>query len=585
MVSQREIHQRIDQLKSVPRYTEILTSEVEIIPPEPQPTAGTSSSSSSLPPPAKKLRRSTRKAGEEAPSTSAPAPVPAPAPPPPPTPAPSEDVKPREETREEKEEKLIAEGKMVGKIPPYPTGLDYHPPDLLYGFNHQAELTRLKAYLALNGNFVLKSTPCDGACLFNAVLSQLGCEQEYTQIHLRRDLMLLVCDHPEYFYWKLAPLIQSQYGEFEEDQPGPFSFVTWITAMLKGDFWGDASIIQVLQRWFMLPLCVINGNTLVIERYLNTFSLPKQELVLIFVGKDHYMGAVKYDIFTEPNTNQDYDSPCPLECLPLHAYGDYKLEDEDHRVFQNLDQTKFRRWPETPYPQAPAAPQVIPPPHPDPDCESRQDKMKKFLDQLEEKVIGEIKFLKANGRDPVKKMKDNDSTTKFNQMQKDEKICSVCERGFHSHHYLKKHFRKAHMHQDAYKCSVCPETFIDKATLRNHCINKHGSDPSNPTTPSQLFTCDECGWKTRLLAEFNRHKKEHRANFKCEHCDKPFSHKKGLVDHVKKSCKVLQAKKEKEAKEKGEKPSSSRVQCEHCPKDFAHERSLAHHMKEKHPDV
>ena len=247
MVSQREIHQRIDQLKSVPRYTEILTSEVEIIPPEPQPTAGTSSSSS-LPPPAKKLRRSTRKAGEEAPSTSAPAPAPVPAPapppPPPPTPAPSDDVKPREETREEKEEKLIAEGKMVGKIPPYPTGLDYHPPDLLYGFNHQAELTRLKAYLALNGNFVLKSTPCDGACLFNAVLSQLGCEQEYTQIHLRRDLMLLVCDNAEYFYWKLAPLIQSQYGEFEEDQPGPFSFVTWITAMLKGDFWGDASIIR-----------------------------------------------------------------------------------------------------------------------------------------------------------------------------------------------------------------------------------------------------------------------------------------------------------------------------------------------------
>ena len=49
----------------------------------------------------------------------------------------------------------------------------------------------------------------DGACMFTSIIMGIDAELEYTQIHLRRDMLLLLCEDPDYFF----PLIKHHIQE------------------------------------------------------------------------------------------------------------------------------------------------------------------------------------------------------------------------------------------------------------------------------------------------------------------------------------------------------------------------------------
>ena len=124
-----------------------------------------------------------------------------------------EEVQPHYKSRAEREKELQEHGKIVGKLPPPPKHQDFRPIDLPFGFSSLGEYNRLQTYLLWNGPFLVKTTPADGACLFHSLVEMMDCEQEYTQIHARRQIILIVAQHPEFFYELLKEDIEAEYGD------------------------------------------------------------------------------------------------------------------------------------------------------------------------------------------------------------------------------------------------------------------------------------------------------------------------------------------------------------------------------------
>ena len=74
------------------------------------------------------------------------------------------------------------------------------------------EMYRLSAFLKLNGGFVTVQTQKLGNRLYSSVLRGLDNKLEYTTMHLRRTLVIMICPYPEFFYHYLSEVITKDYG-------------------------------------------------------------------------------------------------------------------------------------------------------------------------------------------------------------------------------------------------------------------------------------------------------------------------------------------------------------------------------------
>ena len=191
----------------------------------------------------------------------------------------------------------------------------------LLGFEDSAEYLRLSLFLQQNGNFKISHSRADGACFFHSTLAQLDCCQEYTQMHLRRDLVHLAAVHADYLFDEFCELITQEYDvpristmEFEarsklpsthEDvltyeelknynTPGPFSYIEWLQNMLKPDFWADAPMVLLTSFLLQTTIAVIDSTTLSTYRYRNELPLDQHDLVYVYRDGNHYMPCCKY---------------------------------------------------------------------------------------------------------------------------------------------------------------------------------------------------------------------------------------------------------------------------------------------------
>ena len=186
------------------------------------------------------------------------------------------------------------------------------------GFSSAGEYLRLKAYLDLNGGHDILPSEADGSCMFHSILMLMETPQEYTPTHLRRDMVLLMAEYPDYFLDLLyddligtypQPEFRMSKAEYEAKKdtlsqmeiddyntPGPFSFCQYLTALLHSSHWGETCCLKVLSCLFQVPIAVIDSEDLVVHRIRNKFSIQEQDIVLILQGKRHYMPACEYSI-------------------------------------------------------------------------------------------------------------------------------------------------------------------------------------------------------------------------------------------------------------------------------------------------
>ena len=181
----------------------------------------------------------------------------------------------------------------------------------MYGLSSLFDLTRLQEYLELNGGFQLKYVPKDGTCMWRSVLECLSCPFEYQYQMLKRQVVLIITEHPQFFYDLLDDHIKGQYGhkglpveEFKkklkecsltsaqkEDQicPGPFSFCSFLEYILKDGTWGDHGMLLVISFMWQVKITVVTGEKLHQERIRHNSTMRNSDILLVFCGGNHYV--------------------------------------------------------------------------------------------------------------------------------------------------------------------------------------------------------------------------------------------------------------------------------------------------------
>ena len=138
------------------------------------------------------------------------------------------------------------EGDLPATIPDQRENQMVHS-SLSLGLDNQEAHTRLSTYLHQVASLDAIPVGLDGACLFSSMRRVFDAPKEYTSMHLRRQLVVTLCNHKDFFYPIMVESIKSTYGfprmpedDYQElynqnlltDQqiqdhncPGPFSFL------------------------------------------------------------------------------------------------------------------------------------------------------------------------------------------------------------------------------------------------------------------------------------------------------------------------------------------------------------------------
>ena len=157
--------------------------------------------------------------------------------------------------------------------------------------------------------------------------------------------------------------------------------------------------------------------------------------------------------------------------------------------------------------------------------------------------------------------------------------CSVCKRMFSQRKYLKEHIAShgesepfncekcgqscktkkklkihqySHMENHPFKCDVCEKCFTTGASLRRHKIT-HGSD--------HPYKCDVCNKGFYRTDHLKLHQETHQPVVKFDQCDKTFTMKQSLENHMKLHLDIRPFK------------------CKECGKSYTRKKYLTAHVK------
>ena len=204
----------------------------------------------------------------------------------------------------------------IGKSPP-----EYEE---LSGVSYPGELdlsaqqmSKLIAFLKMNGNFKQQPTQALGNCLYAAILRGIAAPFEFTTQHLRRYIVMRMVEHADFFLNYLRYALALYYGldrdytprQIDERErkglisakeahdlrlPGPFSFVSFLSHINTSGTWGDGFVLNILSCIWQISITSLNCEELKETRYRHSVKLNDVDLVVLFVGGDHFMGAGEY---------------------------------------------------------------------------------------------------------------------------------------------------------------------------------------------------------------------------------------------------------------------------------------------------
>ena len=208
----------------------------------------------------------------------------------------------------------LVEGVLPGA---YPDQREYSTTaSLSIGLDNQESYTRLSTYLHRVASFDAIPVGLDGACLFSSMRRVFDAPEEYTSVHLRRQLVITLCNHKDFFYPIMVESIKGTYGfpRMPEDEyqnlynqdmltdqqiqdhncPGPFSFLGYLKALLEPDFWGDELCLCLLSMVFQIGITVINAEGFTRIRFRHKQTIPNSNVVLCHCKGQHYVPAHKF---------------------------------------------------------------------------------------------------------------------------------------------------------------------------------------------------------------------------------------------------------------------------------------------------
>ena len=121
--------------------------------------------------------------------------------------------------------------------------------------DNQEQYSRITHYMNSRGGYDCVPVAPDGSCMFSSLRRIISAPFEYRNIHLRRQLVVMLANHKEFFFNLLKEHIRGTYGFPRQDEeeyqqryrdgvltdqevhdhncPGPFSFHSYLMALLS----------------------------------------------------------------------------------------------------------------------------------------------------------------------------------------------------------------------------------------------------------------------------------------------------------------------------------------------------------------
>ena len=186
-----------------------------------------------------------------------------------------------------------------------------------YNLCNLQQVIELSEYLYKNGNWELFLTPKNGQCMWSGVRKGVEVPEEFRSNHLRYQVLLWCCQNHGFIFTALKNNITFDYGkkrmsaeeyqarknskenpltekeERDYKKPGPFSFVAYLQYMLEGSSWGDESMLTCISMMWQITITVVFAEELSQYKIRHQRKLEDADLVLIFAGDSHYLGACK----------------------------------------------------------------------------------------------------------------------------------------------------------------------------------------------------------------------------------------------------------------------------------------------------
>jgi len=107
--------------------------------------------------------------------------------------------------------------------------------------------------------------------------------------------------------------------------------------------------------------------------------------------------------------------------------------------------------------------------------------------------------------------------------------CDQCDKKFSKEYLLNAHVRNVHIKKKDKQCPFCKEEFYDVTTFKCH-VNRH--------TDNRQFPCETCGKAFLTSRDLKKHLDVHLLPHPCHLCEKKFSSKGVLDDHIRKHAGV-----------------------------------------------
>ena len=180
-------------------------------------------------------------------------------------------------------------------------------------------MARLISFLKQHGHYTAVQTQDLGNCLYAAVLRGTQMKREVASMMLRRFIVKKITQFPAFFSKFLKRSLAHTYGHERRDPaevdrleregkisaddaaderlPGPFSLVTFCQHLLQDRTWGDQHVLAILSCLWQIRITVLHAEDLTETRIRHDLPLPKTDLLLLFTGGNHFMGAGKCFLF------------------------------------------------------------------------------------------------------------------------------------------------------------------------------------------------------------------------------------------------------------------------------------------------
>lgn len=179
------------------------------------------------------------------------------------------------------------------------------------------------------------------ACMFAAMQRCIETPAEYTNTHLGHQLVKTFISYKEFFLPVLQEHIRGNYGHlwlsktaYEKKyadgsitevecqdylSPGPFSFVSYLRALLDPSFWGDEMCLVGVSMMWQIGITVLDADALHAIHVGHNNVLRRADMVLVHCQMHHYIPAGERLNFLCVLGPLHYDHPllhcdCPFLC-------------------------------------------------------------------------------------------------------------------------------------------------------------------------------------------------------------------------------------------------------------------------------